>query len=88
METDLRDADGEDSIAQLFSHKQPKNLGRGGEDDCFAWSTVWDEYFSYPQLSRNITCVQVFFHTLLLNELLRMKRLLWQNIEESEDNVR
>ena len=28
-ETDLRDADREDSVAQLFPHKQPKNLGRG-----------------------------------------------------------
>ena len=33
-ETDLRYADSEDSVAQLLPHKQPKNLGGGG--DCYA----------------------------------------------------
>ena len=34
-ETDLRYADSEDSVAQLLPHKQPKNLGGGGELLCF-----------------------------------------------------
>ena len=33
-ETDLRYADCEDSVAQLLPHKQPKNLGGGGELLC------------------------------------------------------
>ena len=33
----------------------------GGEDDCFAWSTVCAEYFSFPQTSQKITCTSFSF---------------------------
>ena len=58
-ETDLWDADREDSVAQLFPHKQPKNLGRG--ENCYAWSNSSDEYFSHLQTLRKITCTSFFF---------------------------
>ena len=45
----LWDADGEDSVAQLFPHKQPKNLGRG---ELLALVDILSRYF-LEQLSHS-----------------------------------
>ena len=53
----LWDADGEDSVAQLFPHKQPKNLGRG---ELLALVNILSRYFleqvSHSQVFHRNTC--------------------------------
>ena len=59
----LWDADGEDSVAQLFPHKQPKNLGRG---ELLALVNILSRYFlervSHSQAFHQIL-VLVFPHS-------------------------
>ena len=75
------------TLSRNFSRTNNRRTLGGGRGwlfclvNCLCWIFFFSSDFAKNHLYK------FFFHT-LLNELLRIKRLLWQNIEESEHIIR